>query len=274
MNMNDRNGAHSSRRLLLFDGHALAFYSWFTSFPPGVRSGFFSLLNGAVRDYAPTHILVAWDPAPPTFRHHMYADYKANRPPVPEGLLEGCDAVQRELASQGIQYLTVDGYEADDVLGTLSFRASSAGFRTTIITSDLDLLQLVSDSIEVEVFSQYWPTRVFNTEATRRRFGGLDPTSIPDYKALVGDRSDNLPGIRGIGEQSTLALLARYQHLEGVYDHLQNVCDLPFRGAKRVQRLLRENRDEAFLMRALATIVSNVKYAVDYDLASLLYRTG
>jgi DNA polymerase-1 len=272
--LNGKNGTHFSKRLLLCDGHALAFYSWFTSEPTRVLPGFFRLLTGAIGKYAPTHVLVAWDPAPPTFRHHMYAAYKANRPPVPEGLLEGCDAVREELASQGIQYLTVNGYEADDVLGTLSSSASRAGFQTTIITSDLDLLQLVSDSIEVEVFSQYWPTRMFNTEATRRRFGGLNPASIPDYKALVGDRSDNLPGVRGIGEQSTFALLARYQHLEGIYDDLENVCHLPLRGAKRIQRLLRDNHSEAFLMRFLTTIVSNVEYAVDYDLASLLYRSG
>ncbi len=142
------------KRLLLFDGHALAFHSWFTSYPNEVMPGFFGMVGSAIERHGPTHVIVTFDPPPPTFRHKLYPDYKANRPPVPEGLLEDCERVRERLESLDVIFCTVEGYEADDVLGTLSSRASMAGFQTMILTSDLDLLQLVSPITEVEVFSQ------------------------------------------------------------------------------------------------------------------------
>lgn len=262
----DTNG-----RLLMFDGHAMAFHSWFTTFPPRVGTGFFALMTEAIEKYDPTHVLVTFDPAPPTFRHIIFPAYKGNRPPVPDGLLEECDEVREELQSQGIQSISIEGYEADDVLGTMSKQASTAGFEVVIVTCDLDLLQLVSTSIKVEVFSQYWPTRIFEIEATKRRFGGLEIASIPDYKALVGDKTDNYPGVRGIGDRSALTLLSKFGHLEGIYDNLENVCELPLRGAKRVYQLLKDNHECVFIMRTLATIKSDVFPDQEYDLAMMKY---
>jgi len=244
-----------SEHLMIFDGHAVAFYSWFTSEPNRVQPGFFSLFERAINKYNPDHVVVAFDPPPPTFRHLIYPAYKAQRPPVPAALLEGCETVRRELDSQGIRYITVPGYEADDVIGTLSKQAENSGMQTTIVTSDLDLLQLVSPSVQVEVFSQYWPTRFFDVARTIQHFNGIGPIRIPDYKALVGDSSDNLPGVRGIGETSAYPLLKKYGDLEGIYADLESVVDLPIRGAKRVQNLLRENQEEAFTMKTLTTIV-------------------
>ena len=111
------------KRLLLFDGHALAFHSWFSSYPNEVMSGFFSMVGRAIERHSPTHLIVTFDPPPPTFRHKLYPDYKANRPPVPEGLLEDCERVRERLESLDVVFCTVQGYEADDVLGTLSTRA-------------------------------------------------------------------------------------------------------------------------------------------------------
>ena len=139
----------TEKKLLLFDGHALAFHSWFTSEPPRVVPGFFRMVSDAIEEHAPTHVIVTFDPPPPTFRHKLYPDYKANRPPVPEGLLEDCERVRERLESLDVVFCTVQGYEADDVLGTLSTRASVSGFHTMIVTSDLDLLQLVSPVTEV-----------------------------------------------------------------------------------------------------------------------------
>ena len=116
--------ANGGKKLLLFDGHALAFHSWFTSYPNEVMSGFFSMVGRAIERHDPTHLIVTFDPPPPTFRHKLYPDYKANRPPVPEGLLEDCERVRERLESLRVVFCTVEGYEADDVLGTLSSRAS------------------------------------------------------------------------------------------------------------------------------------------------------
>ena len=227
------------------------------------------MVSRAIDRHEPTHLIVTFDPPPPTFRHELYPEYKANRPPVPEGLLEDCERVRQRLKSLNAAFCTVDGYEADDLLGTLTNTALASGFETRIVTSDLDLLQLVSPMTEVEVFSQYWPNRYFDVEATRRRFGGLDPENIPDYKALVGDTSDNLPGVPGIGEVSATAVLEEYGSLEKIYEDLDIVSELPFRGAKRVHRLLADHREQAFLMRTLATIVCDVPVNVEIDKAMI-----
>ncbi len=134
-----------------------------------------------------------------------------------------------------------------------------------ILTSDLDLLQLVSPITEVELFSQYWAKRSFDVKAAKRRFGGLSPENIPDYKALVGDTSDNLPGVPGIGDVSATALLGEYGNLDKVYGDLDAISELPFPGAKRVSQLLAEHREQAFLMRTLTTIVCDVPVDVDID---------
>jgi len=256
---------NAEKKLLLFDGHALAFHSWFTSYPNEVMSGFFRMVGRAIERHDPTHLIVTFDPPPPTFRHKLYPDYKANRPPVPEGLLEDCERVRERLESLDVVFCTVQGYEADDVLGTLSTRASVSGFQTMILTSDLDLLQLVSPITEVEVFSQYWAKRSFDVAAAKRRFGGLAPENIPDYKALAGDTSDNLPGVPGIGAVAATAVLGEYGNLDKVYEDLDAISELPFRGARRVSRLLAEHREQAFLMRTLTTIVCDVPVDIDID---------
>jgi len=258
---------NAENKLLLFDGHALAFHSWFTSYPNEVTAGFFRMVRNAIVRHSPTHLIVTFDPPPPTFRHKLYPEYKANRPPVPEGLLEDCERVRERLESLDVVFCTVEGYEADDVLGTLSSRASVSGFHTTILTSDLDLLQLVSPITEVELFSQYWANRPFDVEAVKRRFGGLSPENIPDYKALVGDTSDNLPGVPGIGAVAATAVLGECGTLDKVYEDLEAISKLPIRGAKRVSRLLLEHREQAFLMRTLTTIVCDVPVDVDIDVA-------
>ena len=249
------------------------FPNWFTSYPNEVMPGFFRMVSSAVERHAPTHLIVTFDPPPPTFRHKMYPDYKANRPPAPEGLIEDCERVRERLEELDVVFCTVEGYEADDVLGTLSSRASMSGFQTMILTSDLDLLQLVTPVTEVEFFRQYWINRTFDVKAAKRRFGGLAPVNIPDYKALVGDQSDNLPGVPGIGHVSATAVLGEYDNLDGVYENLDAISELPFRGAKRVSRLLAEHREQAFLMRTLTTIVCDVPVDVNID-GAMIYESG
>ena len=160
----------------------------------------------------------------------------------------------------------VEGFEADDVIGTLTNETSIRGIRSLVYTCDLDLLQVVDDNTQVEVFSQYWPTRIFDQESARKRFGGLDPVNIPDLKALMGDRSDNLPGVPGIGEKSATVILNATRDIETLYQDLDQVLKLPMRGARRAHHLLLEHRDDAFLMKRLATIVRDVTIGINLPL--------
>ena len=255
------------KRLLLIDGHAVAFHSWFSSYPNRVVPGFFKMLRASMKRHLPTHLIVTFDPPPPTFRHKLYPEYKANRPPAPLGLLEDCERLRERLEDLGVVSSTIDGYEADDVLGTLASKAAVSGFTTTILTSDYDLLQVVSPTIEVALLRQYWNKMTFDVTAVREKFSGLAPENIPDYKALVGDKSDNLPGVPGIGAVSTTVMLAHYGNLDDLYENLGSISNMSLRGAKRVIRLLKEHQEQAFLMRTLATIVCDVPVDIPIDKA-------
>jgi len=262
-----KNHTHSSssrrRQLLIIDGHAVAFYCWFSNYSDSIIPGVLKKIQQAIEEHCPSHIVVAFDPKPPTFRHNLYPEYKSNRPPVPMKFLDECKHLFKVFESIGIPFYELPGYEADDVIGTCVTDFSQIGFHSVILTCDLDLLQLVNHSIQVEVFSQYWPTRMFDQNATRLRFGGIEPINIPDFKALVGDRSDNLPGIVGIGSKSATALLLERGDLDGIYEDLDSVLDLNIRGAKRIHRLLEANRQNAYLMRDLATIVTDAPLSVN-----------
>ena len=252
--------------LLLIDGHALAFNSWYSSEPPAVIPGFMGMLAGVVKQHHPEGVVVTFDPAPPTFRHDLYPAYKGNRPEPPVRFLDECSELERLLGSYGVQVCKVERYEADDVIGTLVTMAKDSGRRSLIYTCDLDLLQVVDDVTRVHVFSQYWPDRMFDVDAATCRFNGITPPSVPDLKALMGDRSDNLPGVPGIGEKSATIMLKETRNLETLYEDLDRVAAMPVRGGTRLARILDEHREDAFLMKTLATIVCDVP--VDIDLSA------
>ena len=250
--------------LLLVDGHALAFHSWLTSYPNSVGPGFLERLAAKIGDSTSTGLAIAFDPPPPTFRHHLYPEYKGNRPVPPVRFLEECSSLRTFLESNGIPVWMVPGYEADDVLGTLSRKASINGIRSLIYTCDLDLLQLVDKNTSVEVFSQYWPTRFFDRESSMRRFHGIKPANLPDLKALMGDRSDSLPGVPGIGEKSATTILTETISLENLYSNQDVISTLQIRGQKRLMNLLIQYKEDAELMKRLATICKDVPFEVRF----------
>ena len=180
--------------------------------------------------------------------------------------------MEQLLRSKGVPVCKAEGFEADDVLGTLTNKASRKGISSLVYTCDLDLLQVIDENTVVEVFSQYWPTRTFNTESATRRFNGLRPINIPDLKGLMGDKSDNLPGVPGIGEKSATAVLNASGDVETLYENLDLVLDLPIRGVKRIHQLLLDHRKEAFLMKYLATIVRDVPVNIDLPLENFPIR--
>lgn len=253
-------------RLLLLDGHSLV-HRAFHALPPLTTSegeltnavfGFSSMLLKAIESIQPTHIIMALDRPTPTFRHQAYAEYKATRARAPQELRDQFRRVREVAAALNVPICELDGYEADDVLGTLSLQAEEQGVPVTLVTGDLDALQLVSDDVHVMTPRRgIAETMLYDPQAVRERYG-IEPRQLPDWKALVGDTSDNIPGVPGIGDKGASKLIAQYGSLEDVFQHLD---DLP----ARTRAALEENREQVFQSRELATIVREAPVRLEIE---------
>ena len=252
--------------LLVIDGHAMVYRAFFsiperlsTSTGQDTRGayGFLTTFLKVLRDHRPTHAAVAFDTSAPTFRDDRYPEYKAGRAPMPDELRQQFPLVKQILDSFKIPYYEQDGWEADDLIGTMSRLATEQGMDTLVVTGDRDELQLVSDTVNVLMYSGFGNTKVYGIDEFQERYSGLMPDSLPDVKALQGDPSDNIPGVPGVGEKAAFAVLNGRDRLEKVYEDLDEIEAMPtaeLRGAKRVRRLLEENKDVAFEGRWLTTI--------------------
>jgi len=259
--------------LVLLDGHAL-FHRSFHAFPDEMTTsvgvpvnavfGFSRMLLDVLRIIHPEYLALAFDRPTPTFRHREFAAYKAHRPPLPDGMRAQFKTVREVVAAFSIPVYEVDGFEADDVLGTLARQATERRVRTVIATGDLDTLQLIDEWVRV-TFARS-PRRgefeYFDVAAVEARYG-FGPERVVDYKALVGDTSDNIPGVPGIGAKTATKLIQEYGALEDILAH---IGELP----KRTQALLAENRAQALQSKHLATIVTDVPIALDLEGARAL----
>ncbi len=257
-------------RLVLFDGNGIihrAFHAFeksrtLTSKTGEIVSavyGFASMLLKAVTELQPTHWAVAFDKAAPTFRHEMFDEYKANRPKTPDDLLNQFGRVRQLVAAFHIPIFELDGFEADDVLGTLSCQASQQGIDSVIVTGDADTMQLVSAQIKVlypRPKGTFSDTILYDDAQVVERYG-VKPCYIADLKALVGDTSDNIPGVRGIGDKTAVKLIQQFGSIEEIYRHLDAVTP------PRLQALLRDNEETARTCKTLATIVTNAPVKLD-----------
>ena len=259
------------RKLMLIDGHALV-HRAFHALPPDMSTtsgeltnavfGWTSMVIKAIDDLHPTHIVAAFDCAVPTFRHEQYADYKGTRPKTPRPLAIQFDRVREVARAFHMPIVEQPGYEADDVLGTLAAQAEAQAVPTVIVTGDLDTLQLVDGMVTVLTSKrQLSETILYDVDRVFERFG-ITPKQLPDLKGLIGDTSDNIPGIRGIGEKTAARLLQDYQSLEAIYEHVDEIKG-------KVADLLRDGRDQAFRSRELATIVAA---PVELDLEAAAFR--
>lgn len=246
-----------SKNLILIDGHSLAYRSFY-GFPPTLTLknkqpinavyGFVSLLLKGLELYQPDFVCICFDRREPTFRHTMFPDYKAHRPPAPDEFKTQLPILREILERIEIPTLDLAGYEADDLLGTLSVHAVKAGMHSYIMTGDQDSLQLVSDQITVlmnkkgvsDLF-EYTPAAVFD------KFQ-LSPVQIVDYKALKGDTSDNIPGVRGIGDKTAVQLLTEYTTLDGIFSNLDKIK------SASVREKLSTGKEMAYISQKLATI--------------------
>ncbi|MFA5394156.1 MAG: DNA polymerase I [Candidatus Ratteibacteria bacterium] len=239
-------------KLFLIDGNAVAYRAFFaikslaTSYgqPTNAVLGFLNILNRIVRETAPDYLACAFDSPGETFRHQVFAEYKVNRPGMPEELVSQLSLIKEVLSAYQIPILEQPGLEADDILKDLAVTGSGKGFQVYIVTADKDLLQLVSERIKVFHPQTY---EIMDREKVQERFG-LPPEKIPDLMALTGDSIDNIPGVKGIGDKTAVPLIQRFGSIENLYQHLEEVP-----GAAVRQKLV-EGKESAFLSKCLATL--------------------
>jgi DNA polymerase-1 len=214
--------------------------------------GFASTLLKVLNEIKPTHWAIAFDTPTPTFRHEKFEDYKAQRPKAPEELVSQIKRVHQLVDAFNIPIFEIDGYEADDVLGTLSHQASQQNVDTLIVTGDNDMLQIVSTSTKVMSPRRGFSDTVIYDETGVEEKYGIPPEQLADFKALTGDPSDNIPGIPGIGDKTAVKLLRQFNSLEGIYAHIDEVAP------EKLQTSLRHHKDQVLRNKELATIVTDV----------------
>ncbi len=242
--------------LLLIDGHSLA-YRAFHALPETLQNaqgeptnavyGFTSMLFDVLKHEQPDYVTVAFDKGP-SFRVEHYPAYKANRARMPESLRHQMARIRDLLDALAIPYVELDGFEGDDLLGTLAAQATAQGLDVLIVTGDRDALQLVDEHTHVLTSGRrFGDTIRYTPDEVRAKYGGLEPAQLVELKALVGDTSDNIPGVSGVGEKGAIELLKQYGTLDTLYEHLHEV-------KPRYRALLEEQRERAFLSRELGRI--------------------
>ncbi|MBO5483822.1 MAG: DNA polymerase I [Lachnospiraceae bacterium] len=262
-----------SGKIVLIDGHSIlnrAFYG----VPDLTNSeglhtnavyGFLNIMLKILDEEKPDYLTVAFDVKHPTFRHEMYADYKGTRKGMPEELIEQVPLIQEVLGSMGVRMVMKEGLEADDILGTIAKMAEKEGLDVSLVSGDRDLLQLATEKIMIRIpKTKRGGTEIedYHTQDVVEKYG-LTPPQIVDLKGLMGDSSDNIPGVPGIGEKTAVKILTAYPTVEDAYKNLEQVTP------KRTHDLLEANRELAFLSKQLATIKTDCELAYTLEEAKL-----
>lgn len=257
----------SSKTLMIIDGNSLANRAFYgvpaLSNSEGVVTnalyGFLNILLRLLQDEAPSHLLVTFDVGGKVFRHEQYEAYKANRKGMPEDLRSQMPLIREALDHMQLAHLGLEGYEGDDLIGTVARLAEKEGFQTTIVSGDRDVFQLIDEHTRV-----FFPDRSLgkteNVDLLHLKEAyDMTPQDVIEYKALQGDSSDNIPGVPGIGKVTAAKLIGQYGNLEGIYAHLED-----FKGKKMGENLT-NFKDQAFMSRELATIDCNVPMTFAWD---------
>ena len=249
------------KKIILVDGNNLLFRSYYATsysgvimrnskgFPTNGLYGFINMMNKIIEEEKPSYILVAFDKGK-TFRHDKYDEYKAGRKEMPDDLRLQFPKAKEVLDAMGIKHFEIDNYEADDIIGTLAKEVDEEDeFIATIISSDKDLLQLISDEVDVKLLKTKGSIR-FNREVFKK-FYKVEPINMIDLKALMGDMSDHIPGVKGIGEKTAINLLEKYKTLDNLYAHVDELTP------KTKEKLIND-KESAYMSYDLATIYRNV----------------
>lgn len=274
------------KRLLVIDSHALihrAFHalpvlSTKTGEPVNAVYGFLLALLKAIREFEPDFVCACFDLPEPTFRHKQFADYKATRPKAPNELVSQIPRVKAVLVGFEIPIFEKSGFEADDLIATIArkvTRGTKVAERTretkvevVILTGDLDLLQIVDENVKVCVFKRgVKETTLYDPVAVEKRFG-FRPAFLPDYKALVGDVSDNLPGVPGIGPKTASGLLQQFGFLEKIYERLKKTTGIK----PRIKEVLKQYQKQALFSKKLAQVDNRV--VIDFELRQCRFKNN
>jgi 5'-3' exonuclease len=257
--------------LLLVDGMALLFRAYFATavsgqfminskgIPTNGVYGFVKHFLTAVSSFSPTHVAVCWDMGSKTFRTEMFDGYKANRPEAPIELVPQFDLVKEVVEAFDVPNIGLEGYEADDCIGTIAKTASQEA-EVLILTGDQDILQLLDDNISVILLQKGYGNYLVHTTETFYEEKGITPKQMIDLKAFMGDTSDNYPGVKGIGEKTALKLLQQYEHIEGVLENLEQLT-------KGQRTKIEQDLEMLHLSRQLAEIKCDVPVECPLDLA-------
>lgn len=255
-------------KVILIDGNNILFRSYYATaysgntmknskgFPTNGLYGFVNMLNKIINEENPTYIMVAFDKGK-TFRHEKYTDYKGGRMATPDELKMQFPVAKELVKAMGINYYEIDNYEADDIIGTFAEKCNNnKDFDAVIISSDKDLLQLITDEVEVKLLKTSGSIRMTREEFINTY--GIEPKRMVDLKALMGDASDNIPGVKGIGEKTAISLLKEYGTLENLYNNIDSVKG-------KVKEKLEQDKDNAFMSYDIATIYKEVPIDTDFE---------
>ena len=255
-------------KIVLVDGNNLLFRSFYATsysgtimrnskgFPTNALYGFINMLNKIILEENPSYMMVALDKGK-TFRHEEFENYKGKRSEMPNELKEQFPVAKEVMNAMGITYFEIDNYEADDIIGTFADKVSkSSGYEALIVSSDKDLLQLIDDKVKVKLLKQ--TGHIFMDRDTFKETYQVEPINMIDLKALMGDSSDNIPGVRGIGEKTAVSLLSKYTTIDNLYEHIEEVT------GKTKEKLIAD-KDNAYLSYHLATIYKSVPIDTDFE---------
>ncbi|MCB5310301.1 DNA polymerase I [Yersinia massiliensis] len=255
--------------LILVDGSSYL-YRAYHAFPPltnssgeptGAMYGVLNMLRSLLLQYRPSHVAVVFDAKGKTFRDELFAEYKSHRPPMPDDLRSQIEPLHQMVKAMGLPLLVVSGVEADDVIGTLAQEAEKAGHAVLISTGDKDMAQLVTPNITL---INTMNNAILGPQEVCEKYG-VPPELIIDFLALMGDSSDNIPGVPGVGEKTAQALLQGLGGLDALFSNLDKISTLSFRGSKTMSAKLEQNKDVAYLSYKLATIKTDVELEVTCD---------
>lgn len=257
------------KKILLIDGSSLIFRAFYAirnlstreGIPTGAVYGFINMYNAALEKINPDYVLVAFDNAGPTIRTREFAEYKGTRQKTPDELLTQFGMVKDLLDSYKVKHLALDDYEADDIIGTLSNMASKNGIKSYMLTGDRDYFQLVNETANVLYTKKGISTlEIYDLEKVEEQYD-LTPEKLIEVKGLMGDTSDNIPGVPGVGEKTAIKLIKEYGDIETIYENIDKVS------GKVLKQNLIDNKAQAFMSRKLGTIYTDIK--LDFDIEDL-----
>jgi DNA polymerase-1 len=265
-----------AERLLILDANSIL-HRVYHALPPLTTKkgelvnaiyGFLLVLFRVIKEFRPDYVCACFDFPAKTFRHEKFKEYKAQRPPTPKDLANQIPKLKEVLGAFKIPFFEKEGYEADDLIGTIV--SKNPDLEKIIVSGDLDNLQLVSKTTKVFVLSGVKKSTLYDEKEVEKKYQGLKPEQIPDFKALVGDPSDNIPGIPGIGERTATGLLLNFGNLENLYLEIEKDSNEAKKIKPQTREALIKSKNQAIFSKELAKIVKNV--SLDFDLSKCTFR--